>query len=100
VCGEACLTGAQVGNPPEVWCCATAARDARGIIVMRRFAVTMGLVFQIGGLIICSVLGSFFVGMWLDRRLGSAPCLIIVSVMFGFVVAVIGAYRIVTRLSE
>jgi F0F1-type ATP synthase assembly protein I len=67
---------------------------------MRRFAVTMGLVFQIGGLITCSVLGSFFLGMWLDRRLGSAPCLMVVLVMIGFVLAVIGAYRLTTRLSE
>jgi F0F1-type ATP synthase assembly protein I len=60
----------------------------------------MGLVFQIGGLITCSVLGSFFLGMWLDRRLGSAPCLMVVLVMIGFVLAVIGAYRLTTRLSE
>jgi F0F1-type ATP synthase assembly protein I len=67
---------------------------------MRRFAVTLGLVFQIGGLIACSVLGSFFLGMWLDRRLGSAPCLMVVLVMVGFALAVFGAYRLATRLSE
>jgi F0F1-type ATP synthase assembly protein I len=67
---------------------------------MRRYVVTMGLVFQVSGLIICSVLGPFFLGMWLDRRLGTAPCLIVVFVMVGFAVAMIGAYRIVTRLSE
>jgi hypothetical protein len=58
---------------------------------MRRYAVTMGLVFQISGLIICSVLGPFFLGMWLDRRLG---------MIIGFAVAMIGAYRTATRLSE
>ena len=67
---------------------------------MRRFAVAMGLVFQIGGLITCSVLGSFFVGMWLDRRLGSAPCLMIVLALTGFGLAVVGAYRLATKLSE
>ena len=67
---------------------------------MRRYAVTMGLVFQISGLIICSVLGPFFLGMWLDLRLGTAPCLIVVFVIIGFTVAMIGAYRIATRLSE
>ncbi len=67
---------------------------------MRRFAVTMGLVFQIGGLIACSVLGSFFVGMWLDRRLGSAPCFMVILVMIGFALAVIGAYRVAQRWSE
>jgi F0F1-type ATP synthase assembly protein I len=67
---------------------------------MRRFVVTMGLVFQVVGLITCSVLGSFFVGMWLDRRLESAPCLMVISVIVGFTLAVFGAYRIATRLSE
>ena len=67
---------------------------------MRRFAVAMGLVFQISGLIICSVLGSFFVGLWLDRRLGSAPCLMIILVMIGFALAMVGAYRLATKLSE
>lgn len=67
---------------------------------MRRFAVAMGLMFQVGGLIICSVLGSLFLGMWLDRRLGSAPCLMIVLVMIGFALAVVGAYRLATKLSE
>jgi len=60
----------------------------------------MGLVFQISGLIICSVLGSFFVGLWLDRRLGSAPCLMIILVMIGFALAMVGAYRLATKLSE
>jgi F0F1-type ATP synthase assembly protein I len=67
---------------------------------MRRFAAAMGLVFQIGGLIVCMVLGSFMVGFWLDRRLRSAPCLTFVLVIAGFVLAVVGAYRIATRLSE
>jgi F0F1-type ATP synthase assembly protein I len=67
---------------------------------MRRFAVTMGLVFQIGGLILCSVLGSFFFGLWLDRHLGSTPCLAVVFVMIGFALAVVGAYRIATKLSK
>ena len=67
---------------------------------MRRFVVTMGLVFQVGGLIVCSVLGAFFLGMWLDRRLGSAPCLMLVLVIIGYVLAVFGAYRVTKKLSE
>ena len=67
---------------------------------MRRFAITMGLAFQVGGLIACSVLGSFFVGLWLDRRLGTTPCLIFLFVMIGFVLAVFGAYRTANQMSE
>ena len=67
---------------------------------MRRFAITMGLAFQVGGLIACSVLGSFFVGLWLDRCLGTTPCLIIVFVMIGFALAVFSAYRTAGQMSE
>ena len=67
---------------------------------MRRFAVTMGLVFQVGGLIACSVLGSLFLGLWLDRRLGSAPCLMLLFMLVGLVLAVVGAYRLATKVAE
>lgn len=67
---------------------------------MRRFVVNASLAFQIGGLIVCSVLGSLFVGIWLDRRLGSAPCVMIALMVIGLVIAVIGAYRLARRLSE
>ncbi len=67
---------------------------------MRRLAVTLGLMFQISGLIACSVLGSLFLGMWLDRRLGSAPCLMLVLMVVGFVLAMIGAYRLARRHGE
>ena len=89
------------GDPPtRGLSVAQHARDARRSIAMRRFAVAMGLVFQIGGLIICTVLGSFSLGLWLDRRFGSAPCLMVALVIAGFAIAVVGAYRIATRLSE
>jgi F0F1-type ATP synthase assembly protein I len=67
---------------------------------MRRFVVAVGLVLQIGGLITCSVLGSFFLGMWLDRHLRSTPCLMVLLVMTAFTLAMVGAYRLATKLSE
>ena len=67
---------------------------------MRRFVVAMGLGLHLGVFISCLVLGSFFLGLWLDRRLGTAPCLIIVFVMLGFVFAVISTYRMATRLRK
>ena len=67
---------------------------------MRRFAIAVGLAVHMGGFIACLVLGSFFLGLWLDRRFGSAPCFIILFVLIGFAVAVIGTYRLATRLSK
>jgi len=89
-----------MGTSLPNWVCAEADWDAQGSSAMRRFAVTLGLIYQIGGLIICSVLGSFFLGMWLDRRLGSAPCLMLVFMLVGLVAAVVGAYRLATKASE
>lgn len=67
---------------------------------MRRFVVAVGLGLHLGVFIACLVIGSFFLGLWLDRRLGSAPCFIIVFVMIGFALAVISAYRLATRPRE
>lgn len=67
---------------------------------IRRLAVNVALAFQITGLIICSVLGSLFLGIWVDRRLGSAPCITIVMMVVGFVVALVGAYHLARSLSE
>lgn len=65
--------------------------------MMRRFVVSVGLGLHLGVFIACLVFGSFFLGFWLDRRLGSAPCFIILFVMIGFALAVISAYRLATR---
>jgi F0F1-type ATP synthase assembly protein I len=67
---------------------------------MRRFVVDAALAFQITGLIACSVLGSLFLGIWLDRRLGSAPWIMLALMVIGLAAATLGAYRLVKRLNE
>ena len=53
----------------------------------------MGLGLQFGGAIILFM----FVGMWLDRKLGSSPWLLIIGVFGG---AAAGFYSIYRRLVE
>lgn len=67
---------------------------------MRRFVLAVGLAIHLGIFIACLVLGSFFLGLWLDRRFGSAPCFIIAFVVAGSSLAMFSAYRLATRLSE
>jgi F0F1-type ATP synthase assembly protein I len=67
---------------------------------MGRFTITIALAFQIAGFMTCSVLGSLFFGIWLNRRLGLTPWVIIVMMVIGLVVGITGAYHLVKRLNE
>jgi F0F1-type ATP synthase assembly protein I len=66
---------------------------------LRQATANAALGFQIAGLIACSVFGSLFLGIWLDRRLGIAPCAMIVMMVLGVVVAIVGAYDLVKRMN-
>jgi F0F1-type ATP synthase assembly protein I len=63
---------------------------------MRRVVFSVSLMFQLSGMIACSILGSLFLGLWLDRRLGTTPCMLLVLMVIGLVVAVVGTYRLAT----
>jgi F0F1-type ATP synthase assembly protein I len=67
---------------------------------LRQVTANAALGFQIAGLIACSVFGSLFLGIWLDRRFGIAPCAMIVMMVLGVVVAVVGTYNMVKRMNE
>jgi F0F1-type ATP synthase assembly protein I len=67
---------------------------------LRQATANAALGFQIAGLIACSVFGSLFLGIWLDRRLGIAPCAMIVMMVLGVVVAIVGAYNLVRRIDQ
>jgi F0F1-type ATP synthase assembly protein I len=67
---------------------------------LRQATANAALGFQIAGLIACSVFGSLFLGIWLDRRLGIAPCAIIVMMVLGIAVAIVGAYNLAKRMNQ
>jgi len=67
---------------------------------MRRLAVVMGLALQLSALITCSVLGSLLLGLWLDRQLRSAPCLMMLFMVVGLVLAVTGVHRLTKKVSH
>ena len=53
------------------------------------------LAIQISSILLCSVFGSLFGGIWLDRQLGTTPWLMLVLMVVGIVVATYTIYRTV-----
>jgi F0F1-type ATP synthase assembly protein I len=67
---------------------------------MRRLAVSLGLALQVSSIVLCSVLGSVLLGMWIDLHLKSAPCLTLALMVIGLGLAVFGTYRLVKRAND
>lgn len=61
---------------------------------MRRVILSVGLAFQLSWVIACPVLGFIFLGLELDRRLGTPPCLMLIMIPCGLVVAVVSVHRL------
>jgi ATP synthase protein I len=55
---------------------------------------SLGLGTQIAGVVVVAVLGSLFLGLWIDRKLGSSPWATLLLLGLGTLVAVIGCYRV------
>jgi F0F1-type ATP synthase assembly protein I len=53
------------------------------------------LAVQISSILLCSVFGSLFGGIWLDRILGTKPWLMFVLMVLGFIFATYTIYRTV-----
>jgi F0F1-type ATP synthase assembly protein I len=56
---------------------------------------SLGLATQIGMTVTVAVLGSLFLGLWIDRELGSSPWATLLLLGLGTLVAVTGCYRVV-----
>ena len=55
---------------------------------------------QIGGIVALAMLIPLGLGLWLDKRLGTAPLLALVGAIIGILVATIGTVRIASRTIE
>jgi len=56
-----------------------------------------GFAMSIGWELLVSVLGGFFVGQWLDKKLKTSPWLVIAGSLFGISV---GLYRLIKIANE
>jgi F0F1-type ATP synthase assembly protein I len=55
------------------------------------------LVIQISGIMLCSVFGSLGAGIWLDKRLGTTPWLLLILMILGMAFAMYTIYRTVKQ---
>ncbi|MGD8969090.1 MAG: AtpZ/AtpI family protein [Anaerolineae bacterium] len=55
---------------------------------------SLGLGTQIAGVVVVAVLGGLFLGLWIDRKLGSSPWATLLLLGLGTLVAVVGCYRV------
>ena len=55
------------------------------------------LAMQISGTLVCSVFGSLFVGLWLDRKLGTTPWLMLVLMVLGLAFVMYTLYDVVRK---
>lgn len=55
------------------------------------------LAMQISSILLCSVFGSLFGGIWLDQKLGTSPWLTLGLMVVGIFFAVVVVYRTVKQ---
>jgi len=55
------------------------------------------LVLQLSSILLCSIFGALFGGIWLDRKFGSSPCLMLVLMVLGVIFAMLAIYRTVNE---
>lgn len=52
------------------------------------------LALQISSVLLCVIFGSLFGGIWLDRKMGTTPCLMLLLMVLGLIIAIYTTYRI------
>ena len=57
----------------------------------------LGPLLQMGWVVALSTLIPLGAGIWLDRRLGTAPLFILIGALVGIIAGTVGAVRIATR---
>jgi F0F1-type ATP synthase assembly protein I len=55
---------------------------------------SLGLGTQIAGVVVVAVLGGLFLGLWIDRELGSSPWATLLLLGLGTLVAVVGVWHL------
>jgi F0F1-type ATP synthase assembly protein I len=56
------------------------------------------LFLQISSIWLCSIFGGLAAGLWLDKKLGTAPWLLLILVFLGIAFAMYTIYRTVSQM--
>jgi F0F1-type ATP synthase assembly protein I len=61
---------------------------------------SLGIATQVGLMVVASILISLLLGLWLDDKLGTAPCATLILTIVGVLVGCMSTYRLASSLVE
>ena len=61
---------------------------------------SLSLTTQVGVMVVVSILGCLFLGLWIDGKLHSSPWATLIFIAVGILVAIVGAYRLAYPVVE
>ena len=64
------------------------------------FSRSLGIATQVGVMVIISILGCLFLGLWVDSKLHSSPWATLIFIAVGILFATVGTYRLLYPLIE
>lgn len=68
---------------------------------MKRYRETLGpvaLIIRLGAIVVTAVLLTLTLGLWIDSRLRTSPCGLLVFMLIGIVISITGVYRAVQQV--
>jgi F0F1-type ATP synthase assembly protein I len=63
-----------------------------------RAIVGYDLAFKFAMMLVCPIFGSFFAGIFIDRKLGTTPWLMFLLVTVGMAFSIYAVYRVAARM--
>ncbi|MFQ5340393.1 MAG: AtpZ/AtpI family protein [Anaerolineae bacterium] len=60
----------------------------------------MALIIRLGAIVVTAVLLTLALGLWIDNRLGTSPCGLLIFMLIGIVISVTGVYRAVQQVYD
>jgi len=61
---------------------------------------SLTLATQVGGMVVGSILGCLFLGLWIDNKLHTRPGATLLFLAVGTLVAIVGTYRLARSFIE
>ena len=61
---------------------------------------SLTLATRVGVMVVLSILGSLFLGLWIDSKLHSRPWATLICIAVGTMVAIVGTYRLARSFME
>ncbi|MFQ5594083.1 MAG: AtpZ/AtpI family protein [Anaerolineae bacterium] len=77
-------------------------RGQEGALI-KQYRETLGpiaLIIRLGAIVVTAVLLTLTLGLWIDNRLSTSPCGLLVFMLIGIVISVTGVYLVVQQVYD